>query len=430
MASDKASSGMSESEGETEEIRRLMAKAHLLANERRLDEALALMDRATDLRLGPLEDRLTAWQLKHFILYGMGRYADAISVAENVIALDPGGTMGYMQLSAALSMLGRHSEALAITERSVELEPWNSLAWKRKGDALYRARRYGEALQAQTRAVTLDPDNTTAYIDLARTLEALRRYKEAIDTSRDILSIMCETENTPAGAAKSHNEQARALAVQARSLQALKRWPEALDVSEEALTLSPDRADMWSLRYQILYRLKRYDEALPAAQRVVELRPRSQIEWRKLLALLVKLRRFDEALNTAQRALEFMPDDAKLLSQRVMIVALLCTQGELSNALPLRPNVDLNDPKTWKVAAEELGFLGEFEEALRVCNEGLRRFPTKVDLYSSKMFILTRLGRYRETLATLREAMRTGKPNPVFGHEFGGPKSKPTSESQ
>ena len=71
---------MSESEVEADEIRRLTAKARLLANERRLDEALALMDRATDLRLAPLQNRLAAWRFKHFILYTMGRYRDALPV--------------------------------------------------------------------------------------------------------------------------------------------------------------------------------------------------------------------------------------------------------------------------------------------------------------------------------------------------------------
>jgi tetratricopeptide (TPR) repeat protein len=421
---------MSESEVEAEEMRRLLAKARLLANERRLDEALALMDRATDLRLAPLDERASAWCFKHFVLYTMRRYLDALPVAEQVIAFDPSVAVGYMQKAADLSMLWRHDEALISADRALRLEPQNFQCWGRKGFTLYRAKRYHDALQTQEQAVMLAPHNANMRVDLALIFEALGRYKEAISTSQGALRIMHEGERVPVGTAHSHWEQARALAVQARSLRALKRWPEALDVAAEALALSPDRADMWLLRYQIFHRLKRYDEALPAAQHLVELRPRSQIEWRKLLALLVKLRRFDEALDTSQHALEFMPDDAKLLSQRVMIVALLCTQGELSNALPLRPNVDLNYPETWMTATKELGFLGEWEEALRVCNEGLRRFPTKADLYSHKVIILARLGRYGEVLVTIRKAFRTAKPNPVFGHEFSEPKSQPTSESQ
>src|SRR5437879_2679933 len=135
---------MSESEAETEEIRRLMAKARLLANELHLDEALALMDRATDLRLAPLEDRLAAWRLKQFILYTMHRYTEALAVAEKVIAWDPKSAIGYAQLSSALSMLGRHSEALAAAEEALKLEPESSETWRRKGDALDCAERYGE----------------------------------------------------------------------------------------------------------------------------------------------------------------------------------------------------------------------------------------------------------------------------------------------
>jgi len=59
---------MSESEVEAEEMRRLTAKARLLTNELHLDEALALMDRAANLRLAPLRDRLAARRDKRFIL--------------------------------------------------------------------------------------------------------------------------------------------------------------------------------------------------------------------------------------------------------------------------------------------------------------------------------------------------------------------------
>ena len=78
---------------------------------------------------------------------------------------------------------------------------------------------------------------------------------------------------------------------------------------------------------------------------------------------------------------------------------------------------------------KELGYLGVWEEALRVCNERVRRIPTKADLYSHKAIILTRLRRYRSALATVREALRTAKPNPVFGYAFSDRQSKSTGES-
>ena len=421
---------MSESEVEADEIRRLTAKARLLANERRLDEALALMDRATDLRLAPLQNRLAAWRFKHFILYTMGRYRDALPVAEKVIAWDPTAAIGYIQRAEDLSMLDRHEEALASAERAVELEPQSSGPWRRKGYTLYLATRYNEALQAQSQAIILDPQNTTARIDLALTLEAMGRYKDAIAASEEALRIIREIESSPVGTASSRNEQVRVLAIEARSLHALKRWPEALAASETALALAPERVDMWSVRFAALDLLKRPEEALAAAKRVVELAPTAVVRWKNVISLLLRLKRYEEALSTVERVLEFAPSDAELHTYRAVLVAQFVAQGKLPHTALINIEGDLDDPEIWIMTARNLIFLKDHEAALRASEEGLRRFPTKIELYSTKMRALIGLHHFRETVATFLEGLRFAKLNPVFGHEFSEPKSKPTSESQ
>jgi tetratricopeptide (TPR) repeat protein len=293
---------------------------------------------------------------------------------------------------------------------------------------LYHAKRYNEALQALAQAVTLHPLNTTARIDLARTLEAMGRYAEAIATAQESLRIMREAESAPVGSAKSRGELVRALVIAARSWQGLQRWDEALTTADEGLTLAPEQPDLWYVRYAALDCLNQPEEALAAAKRVTEVQPMALVGWKNAIALLSDLRRFEEALEMVEQALEPVPTDDELRGQHALLVAQLVAQGKLPHTALANVEADLDDPEIWVMTARNLAFLNDPEAVLQACDEGLRRLPTKVDLYGIKVRALMGLPRYREALAPLREALRTAKPNHMVGHEFSEPKSKSTSE--
>ena len=300
----------------------------------------------------------------------------------------------------------------------------------RKGYTLYLATRYNEALQAQSQAIILDPQNTTARIDLALTLEAMGRYKDAIAASEEALRIIREIESSPVGTASSRNEQVRVLAIEARSLHALKRWPEALAASETALALAPERVDMWSVRFAASRPAQASRGSTGSGETGGRVSANGSGTGENVISLLLRLKRYEEALSTVERVLEFAPSDAELQTDRAVLVAQFVAQGKLPHTALINIEGDLDDPEIWIMTARNLIFLKDHEAALRASEEGLRRFPTKIELYSTKMRALIGLHHFRETVATFLEGLRFAKLNPVFGHEFSEPKSKPTSESQ
>jgi tetratricopeptide (TPR) repeat protein len=257
--------------------------------------------------------------------------------------------------------------------------------------------------------------------------------ENAIATSQEALRIMREAETAPVGSAKLRGEQVRALVIAARSWQGLKRWNEALTTADEGLTLAPEHPELWYARYAALDCLNQLEEALAAAKRMIELQPTALVGWKNAIALLFDLRRFEEALEMVDQALEVAPTDDELRGQHALLVAQLVAQGKLPHTALANVEADLDDPEIWVMTARNLTFLKERQAVLQACDEGLRHVPTKVDLYGIKARALFGLHRYREALATLHEALRTAKPNPMVGHkfhEFSESKSKPTSESR
>jgi tetratricopeptide (TPR) repeat protein len=177
-------------------------------------------------------------------------------------------------------------------------------------------------------------------------------------------------------------------------------------VSNEALALRPLYHDAWLVNSAALYHLKRLDEALAASERFVELKPSAYIMWTNLCTILIDLERYEDALKAFDRAVEIAPDDRSIRSQCAALLAQLIAQGALPNSSPRYNDPDLNEPQVWVTAARNLRALGDKEAALIACDEGIRRCPTKVAIYGTKMLLQLELRRYREIAATWQAVWR------------------------
>ena len=75
-----------------------------------------------------------------------GRWAEAISLFQEIVRLDPGSPQAHYDLGVACLSVGRLAEAAASLERAVELKPGFDNAQSQLAFALLRQGREAEAL--------------------------------------------------------------------------------------------------------------------------------------------------------------------------------------------------------------------------------------------------------------------------------------------
>ena len=122
-------------------------RAGILAGLGRLDEWRLSIKRAEE--LNPLSLRTKAMVAWH--AYQLDLIEEAISVAEELVALDGNLPQAHMQLGNALEQAGRAEEAIAALERALQLHPGSGITLYPLCFALVKAgrRRDAEAIRAQ-----------------------------------------------------------------------------------------------------------------------------------------------------------------------------------------------------------------------------------------------------------------------------------------
>jgi tetratricopeptide (TPR) repeat protein len=397
---------MSEAHEASQEVRQLVVMGRLLLIEERLDEALVLADRATAFTITSPTLQSRAWRLKNSILFQLRRYDEALAAANRVVALQPNSPTSYMQRAAVLSALTHHLEALADCEHAIALAPHHAVVWRAQGDMLYQEGRFSQALHAHDHALALDSHDARAWVGRAETLAQLGRHQAAVAACDRALQLRENVEDVPRGSATARTADAYVLLVKMHSLSHLRKWQDALEVSEQAAALAPSNADTWTVMGVALHHLKRFEEAVAAERKVVNLHPTDGHGWLNLALTLVALDRMQEALEVCDRGMQRAADVQPLREQRALILAVLFARGIITMQSPYLAEPELDVPAAWTGAANHLRHCRQPESALKACDEGLRRCPTYMELYSIKTWVLKDLHRYRDMARMFGVALR------------------------
>src|SRR6266446_1229320 len=188
----------------------LLEEAYTLYTQRRLDEALAVYNRAlqanTTSPLGwqgyALTQRLrgldhealtsferalqlqpglvTSWNGKGTVLSKLRRHREALEAFEHALQLDPNNAAAWNGKGIALSAQGRSQQALTAFETALRFDPRLVQAWCNKGVLLYEMNRYADTERAYEEAIKLDSKLPSAYFGCGQALYAQRKLKQAL----------------------------------------------------------------------------------------------------------------------------------------------------------------------------------------------------------------------------------------------------------
>ena len=95
-------------------------------------------------------------------LYNQGKYQEAITWYDKVIAVDSNHIFALYNKGTALATLGQYQEAITWFDKVLAIDPNDVDALYNKGLSLYRTSQYQEAMTWFDKALAIDPNDADA----------------------------------------------------------------------------------------------------------------------------------------------------------------------------------------------------------------------------------------------------------------------------
>jgi tetratricopeptide (TPR) repeat protein len=322
-----------------------------------------------------------------------GRLDDALADFRRVVALIPARPEGHMALAEMLSAKGQSEEALTELDRAIALNPDDPRALSARGEFQRRLGHFEQALSDTEKALAKSPEQPllfNIYQTRINAQAALGRQDKAIDEGKALVAAKPQWDEAHIllGATLVHSgrreegmaEFDRAIAlkpsVEAYLTRANDRLPNDLAGKradlEAALKLDPKSSDAKALWLHVEYKAANYPKVIARAGAMLSENPKDSG------ALLYRGLAYAATAHAAEADRDF--EAARKLNEG--------NAGALNNLC-------------WSKAI--MG--AALQSALEDCDAALKLRPDIGNMVDSRAFVLFRLGRYADALATYDRAI-------------------------
>lgn len=167
----------------------LASLGNALQQQRRYAEALSVFDKAIQLNPGNAE----LWRSLGDVLVQMERFDQALLTFQHVLELAPGHQDALYKSGALLNQLGQHHEAISLLDRSIEVVPNHAPTLRSRAQTLFNLNRFEESLADGKKAYEIAPDADICN-NIGAALRLLDRDAEAVEWFEKALEIRPESE--------------------------------------------------------------------------------------------------------------------------------------------------------------------------------------------------------------------------------------------
>jgi serine/threonine protein kinase len=366
----------------------LLDQAYALYTQKRLDEAIALYNRA----LKANNSSPLGWQGYGLTQRLRGLEQDALSSFEHALQLDPGLVTSWNGKGTVLSKLRRHQEALEAFEHALQLEAQNAAAWNGKGAALHALGRSKQALDAFDKALRYDPQLVQAWYNKGLLLHDMGRFRDAEKAFQQAITL--------------DNRFAQAYFGRGQALYALQRLKQALQMFDQAVQKDPSYVEAWNRRGNVLDEMSDTTRSLQSYERALQIDPHYAPAWSGKGGVLRQLGQYYDALKAYNFALDIDPGFALAWNGKGNTLYNLRNFHEAlaayEHALKLNPRLRT----AWHNKSLVLNQLGRYQDALDAANEAIRLRPDDPDNWLRKAESLKKLRRRDEARSAEMQAAR------------------------
>lgn len=351
------------------------------------------------------------------------QFQQALSLCQQVLALDPETANIYALLGKALLGMKRLPEAVAAFEKAVQLNPEDATIHTNLGSLAARMQGWEQAIKCYERAIALQPDLVAAHRNLGKVWHKLGKPQQAVSCRYQALILQPE-----------EGEVSEFLAV-GNSLLQSGRLQEAEVCYRQVVRRSPHDSQAYHNLGEVLSAQGLWSEAEAAYRRAVELQPDSFESRNSLGQALVAQEKWDDAIACYGRALEQNPrllmalenlskalrHSNKSLPPSQARVLSLIAGGQIPEELP-PPGGGAFAPPDVDVALEratELYQQKRYQACVQQCQQVVQWRPREARAYGIWGRALVGLGEYGKALRCYRKAIALEPKNGLWHQELG-----------
>ena len=236
------------------------------------------------------------------VLFGTGKYEEAVKQYQRALELDPNSDYALGQLADAYQKLGNPAAAEAAYQKAITLRPNYWAVYSGLG-ALYTGQaRYGEAADMFKKVTQLAPDNYSGYSNLGAIYLLQGRYEDAISQLNRSIEL---------------RPSANAYSNLGTAYFALRQFSKAADSYQQGVKLDDRNWINWGNLGDALYwspgrraeATTPYRTAISLARAKLEVNPRDGDGWAFVASYYAMLGDRPQAQESLQRAISVTPTD-------------------------------------------------------------------------------------------------------------------------
>jgi len=349
---------------------------------------LTLCDNA--LRKTPYDTNLLSE--KGNLFYNLEKREDALNVYQKLLTIKPNNFWALIRSGDILCELKQSKEALVPYDRALNIQADNIELLSKKGSILHSLGKHEDTLLVYEKLLEIDSSNILILIkmadifyDIGRLNDASNAYEKALSNQMTDSVLWAKYASVLANISKnaeSFKAYERANSVWCES----ESYEDALKMYNYALDINPDDAGAFYFKGFVLSKLGQNTEAIES--------------YSKAVSLLSDLGLYDEALRVCNSALEIDPDNMTVL---IAAINILYDSKRCNLALKI---ID----KTVKLLIQHECF----EEALKICDNGLGLKPNDTTFLTMKGYTLYKNGEYASALNVCEKAYTEETLNPLL----------------
>lgn len=238
------------------------------------------------------------------------RLTEALALLDKALQLNPGYGEAHNDRGVILQQMGRMQDAVASYDRALRLRPDNPGAWYNRGNALVQLARMDDAIASYDKALKFAPSHVETLMNRGYALMQVKQPEQALVSFEKVTKIK-------PGYCDAHHNRGRTLAE-------LGRLDDALVSYNVALQLKPDHAAAYNDRGNAQLRLKRFAEALVSYDKAVQLKPDYAEAYFNRGAVLAELKQVAEAIASLDMAARLKPDNGPARVLKAYYQARIC----------------------------------------------------------------------------------------------------------
>lgn len=330
-------------------------KAEILANQKRFDEALPVLDEAerldpNDINIFLIRADVHLWEGRHIeatevvemglelatepedrcelfleladIWEDQEKYNEVINCLKNAAREDYTNEEALNRLWFCTELLGTYDDSIKFHTALIDENPYAHMAWFNLGHAYMGIGLYDESMDAFSYAIAIDEEYDPAYISsgdvlfiLEKPNEALTFYHEAIKLSKPNKELYLKTAacyEKLSELAKARTYLRKAIAVDPYYEEAFFRigetyrdegnWSKAISSFERAVKFSKDNVDYLSALAEAYLNIDQGEDALELYEKIYQLDPNSKQSWINLATAYFNVDNFRKAFHVLTEA--------------------------------------------------------------------------------------------------------------------------------